>query len=374
MYKFKHITSKQYDVLIVDEIGSDVIINCLPENCTYYILPTRNVIPWIAKIKFILNIIKMISKKYNIKSSVLLSVVSVINPKILITFIDNSPVMGLVNEVFPDKLSITVQSGMRSKMFGFNKKGYQVLYGFGKFEEKLLNFQDIKVDEYVAAGSVKQGLSGKYIEYSETETDSDICYLSSFVGGLLNSDTKVSASYLQYDKLFFSSLVDICKNNSLRLTIAMRSEKSSEAYHLEYEYFKEMDPDNIVKMIPNNKKSYRSYNTANSAKVVFCTFSTLGFEMFGVGKKVLFGASANNFDLAEEYDAKWNFENLPSLVLLSELKMDNISKKLKKLLYMEQEDYLLATKESSKYYMNTTLESPPHKVIKKRIFSYLNNM
>jgi surface carbohydrate biosynthesis protein len=372
MYKFKHIASKQYDVLIVDEVGSDVIINCLPENCTYYILPTRNVIPWIAKIKFILNIIKMISQKYNVKSSVLLSVVSVINPKILITFIDTSPVMGLVNEVFPDKLSITVQNGMRSKMYGFNKKGYQVLYGFGEFEKKLLNFQDIKVDEYVAAGSVKQGLSGKYIGYSEA--DSDICYISGFVEGALNSDAKTSVSYLQYDKFFFSSLVDICKNNSLRLTIAMRSEKSSEAYRLECEYFKEMDPDNIVKMIPNNKISYRSYNTVNSAKVVFCTLSTLGFEIFGAGKKVLFGASANNFDLAEEYDAKWNFEDLPSLVLLDELKMGDISKKLKKLLYMEQKDYLLAIKESSRYYMNTTLESPPHKVIKKRISSYLNNM
>jgi len=156
--------------------------------------------------------------------------------------------------------------------------------------------------------------------------------------------------------------------------MAMRSEKSSEAYHLEYEYFKEMDPDNIVKMIPNNRKAGGSYNTANSAKVVYCTFSTLGYEMFGAGKKVLFGASADNFYLAEEYNAKWNFENLPSLVLLSELKMDNISKKLKKLLYMEQEDYLFATKESSKYYMNNTLESPPHEVIKKRIFSHLNNM
>ena len=126
-------------------------------------------------------------------------------------------------------------------------------------------------------------------------------------------------------------------------------------------------------MIPNNKTSYGSYKTANSAKIIVSTYTTLGFEVFGSGKKVLFGASANNFELAEEYDAKWNFEDLPSLVLLEELTVDDISKKLKNLLYMDQKEYLLETKESSSYYMNNSIECPPHEVIKKRISSYLNN-
>jgi surface carbohydrate biosynthesis protein len=371
MYTFKRITSKKYDILIVDEVGSDVIINCLPENCTYYILPTRNIIPWIAKIKFILNVIKMVSQKYNIKSSVVMSIVRIIDPKILVTFIDTSPIMGLANEVFPNKLSITLQNGMRSKMYGFNRKGYQVLYGFGEYEKKLLNFQDIKVGEYVAAGSLKQGLTEKSIEFSEV--DNDICYISGFTESALSPDAKTNVTYLLYDKKIFSSLVNICKDNSLTLTVAMRSDQSSKEFRPEYEYFKKMDSDNIVKMIPNNKTSYGSYKTANSAKIIVSTYSTLGFEVFGSGKKVLFGASANNFELVKAFDAKWGFENLPSLVLLEELTVDDISKKLKNLLYMDQKEYLLETKESSSYYMNNSIECPPHEVIKKRISSYLNN-
>ena len=67
MYTPKIINSAEVDILIIDEFGSENVSYCIPENFTFTILPTRNIIPCILKISFLFGIFKRLSFNQGIK-------------------------------------------------------------------------------------------------------------------------------------------------------------------------------------------------------------------------------------------------------------------------------------------------------------------
>jgi hypothetical protein len=94
----RFLDSKKNDVLIVDEMGSEHIKFCLPKNIKFSILPTRNTIPIFLKISFFYNCTKRLIKGNGFKKAVLFASVEQLMPKVLITFIDNSNIMGFLME------------------------------------------------------------------------------------------------------------------------------------------------------------------------------------------------------------------------------------------------------------------------------------
>ena len=152
----------------------------------------------------------------------------------------------------------------------------------------------------------------------------------------------------------------------------MRSKLDSEIYESERKYFKDLNVNNVAKLIPNNDK-FGSYDLAYHSEIIVCTLTSLGFEMFGSGKKVLFGASGNDFYLARKWKAVKNFEKLPSYVLLDELTLEGVSVKLRELLVMDNEKYLNDTVSASVYYMNHRNGIYADDIVKKKIASYLTH-
>ena len=64
------------------------------------------------------------------------------------------------------------------------------------------------------------------------------------------------------------------------------------------------------------------YNSSTQSNILVTVHSTLGFEMLGAGRKVLFGASIDDFALAKFWGAVENFNKLPSLNLLDSFYYD----------------------------------------------------
>ena len=95
--------------------------------------------------------------------------------------------------------------------------------------------------------------------------------------------------------------------------------------------------------------------------------------MFGAGKKVLFGASANNFALANLWDSYENFNKFPNINLLDNFSFDSMRSKLNFLIAMDTDEYIDKTESARKYYMNYIDTIPTHELIEDRISEFLFN-
>ena len=370
MYIPRLINSREVDVLIIDEFGSDMVVYCMPENATFSILPTRNIIPLILKISFLFSIFKRLFKMQGIKKTVLFSIIDTLKPKVMITHIDNSQIMSYLHSEFPDKLTISIQSGWRceSKVSGFPKALGQFFYGFGEYEKKLLIIKKTNFNEYIAAGSIKYGVYKKYYCTEKKIVDNDICYISCFVDREKTNIEGLEAQKL--DEKLFLYLVNFCLENNLTVAVAARGISGSDLYESERKYYKDLDVHDVAKIIPRNGV-FGSYDLSYHSEIIVNTMSTLGFEMFGGGKKVLFGASKNDFELARLWKAVKNFEKLPSYVLLDDLTLDGVAVKLRALIDMDNKKYLTDTETASVYYMNHRNGLYLDDLVKKKINEYL---
>ena len=165
MRKLKFLNPQIIDVLILDDEGSNYIKPCIPESATFSILPVRVVIPLIGNIKFIFRLLVYIFKLKRIKDAVLFSIVDVLQPKIIITQIDASHIMGRIHAEFPDKLTISVQNGFRTgpkySDNSYSRLPVSLFYCFGEHDEMKMKSMEIKHEEFVAAGSLVYGLYKK---------------------------------------------------------------------------------------------------------------------------------------------------------------------------------------------------------------------
>ncbi|MBC8393432.1 MAG: hypothetical protein H8E17_12805, partial [Deltaproteobacteria bacterium] len=136
----------------------------------------------------------------------------------------------------------------------------------------------------------------------------------------------------------------------------------------ELDYFKGSNLHSQIKFIPNNRASFNSYKIGFSSKLIIALWSTLSIELFGAGKRAIFGGLL--YTPRKDIYTKL-FENMPSDVLLYEQDEDHIRKKIDSLLKMTDEQYLEKTAFARNYYMRC--ERPyPHEMIKKRIADHLN--
>ncbi len=372
MRKIKLLKSQSVDILIIDDENFNHVNQCIPEKASFSTLPIRGVIPLIVSSKFLFRVLTHILNSKRIQDAILFSIVDVLQPKILITFTDTSYLMGRIHAEFPEKLTISVQNGFRTgpKYSHGTHSIYPVslYYGFGEHDGILMKNIGLNNKEYVSAGSLVYGLY-KRNQIEVQPNQYDVCFLSQFTTNVDDPHMKVLMGHL--DPIFLS-LIKACKELNLSLAVAMRYERSAADYLLELNHLKALDIEGYSKIIPNNLAIFEGYNTSTQSNIVVTVHSTLGFEMLGAGRKVLFGASINNFSLAHFWDAFGNFNQLPSMNLLDDFSVDSICSKLNKLIEMDSDDYIEQTKKVREYYMNHFETIPAHELIKTRMVEFLS--
>jgi surface carbohydrate biosynthesis protein len=371
MRKLRKIPSNTVDVLIIDEMGSEWIRHCIPNFCSIGILPLRGVIPWIMRLNFFIKLLRKRKNKRRLGHSLLEALVDIIDPKILITFIDNGSKMSFLQNVFSDKLLISVQNGFREnkqEVFNLtNDKKYKlpVYFGFGDYEYDLMLNQKVQVKKYIPAGSLKLGLflnrcNGKILE------NSGICFISQYREGMINT---INSEVQRLSKNVYALMKNYCLESNYNCIVAMASEKNMERYNKEVNFFQKDFDSKLVQLIPNNKKQLKSYETAYSSEVLVAIDSTLSFEMFGCGKKVLF-CEATDPVFVKKRGMAMAYAKMPKEILLDAMTPQAFKKKMDILLEMNDEEYLKLTREARSYLMKC--EKPyPHERIKAFIEDHL---
>jgi len=372
MRKIKFINSKSIDVLIIDDENIQHVKQCIPEIASFSILKVRGVIPLIASFRFIYRVLVHSFKLKRIQDAALFSLIDILQPKILITFIDASYLMGKIHAEFPEKLTISVQNGFRTgpkySHGSYSKYPVSLFYGFGEHEERVMKSIGLNNREYISAGSLVYGLYKKnLIEVKSNKYD--VCFISQLNFSIDDPYMKILNALLDAILL---SLIKVCKELNLLLVVAMRYEPNTPDYLLELNHLKTLDAERFAEIIPNNLANFEGYKCSTQSNITVTVHSTLGFEMLGAGRKVLFGASINNFTLAHYWDAFDNFNKLPTINLLESFSVNSMRSKLNELIDMDPNEYIQQTKDARKHYMNHFDTLPINELIKTRIVEFIS--
>ena len=361
--RFRVIDKSVPAVLIIDEVNSDAIKYCIPSLNSYVVIPVRKNIPIVLNIKFFVRYILRVISKDGIRLSALYSIIDILDPKVIISFNDSAIKMGQIQTSFPNKLVISVQNGLRTNRNKFPPI-VPHLYGFGYYEKDLLSDLDSLVQGYEAVGSLKYGI---FREKQNTVVLNkyDICFISQF------SFHNEELFFADIEKKYFDRIIDLCEKKKYSLSVALRTPKENPFHSLELEHFQKLDKNNYATYVDGNQAIFSSYALALSSNLIVSIQSTLAYELFGAGKKVLFLGSGIK-ELIKHNGTEKNFSRMPNEVLFNNSSSsESLEKKVTELILMPDDEYISTSASAKKYYMNFNDEYP-HKIIKKRISNFIN--
>jgi len=270
---------KKNQILIYDSIGSDPILFLLKKIIDFkpHVMSTRGEIINIPIL--ILNLVKLKFKK----KSYIYKYIEIVNPKIIITFIDNNIEFYKINSVFPYKKTVFIQNGWRS----YHSDVFQKFSMADNVKEKF------NVDKMLVFGSEIGKEYSKYIEgeykvigslKNNNNTISNkknkfIIYVSQWMDSNFYIDEK-KFNNLNYsypcDKIIIPILINFATKNKYEFYILTRSNFLSENEKLEINYFKNTFNKNINFFKKNDFRD--SYEIIDLAEIVTGVDSTLLYE------------------------------------------------------------------------------------------------
>jgi len=297
----------------------------------------------------------------------ILSVIKIVNPKVIITLIDNHPVFHWLCENYSGAELMAIQNGSRTKgQLKSNKSDYtlQHYFCFGNYEKDLFSEFEYKIKNYYPVGSL---LSGYHIDSQmlNREPIYDICVISAWRGNIGNTDdVKESMKAMKKLDVMLSRYI---KETNIKVSIIMRSEPESTdrnipIYGNEKKYFQNIYPSSVILIDPDFKKR-NIYSEMLKGELIISMGSTVTREAFGIGKKILY-CDFTNSNMYNDYN---------DTILFKEQNYESFQKRLDRLLEISIDDYKTNTKEYASYLMHNDINYPPHLIIRDKINSLLRS-
>jgi len=256
-------------------------------------------------------------------------VIKHINPKIIITIIDNNPFFFELNKFINSKI-IAVQSAVRlksdEKIYNHTPK-IDLLFCFGKYQKKVLNNINTK---FYAIGSIKNNnfkfksiKNNKIVFISTirnfktvTLQENDIKYNPKKWLNKFKDYTNISFETAYSTEIRFLPLIALyCKENNYELEIipkaVPRLYKNEEGHPKDFIFECDFYDKILSKIIKNykiiKKSDWKSaYLALNKKNIIISLNSTLGLEALRQGLKVLF--------IYKEFWRGWPEQNLIPLL------------------------------------------------------------
>lgn len=362
--------SSPCDIVILENPSLELLA-CVPKKLKVQVLSISNNLPLILSITYFwFFFIYLYKSKLNVVTPIL-AIIRIWQPKVIITLIDNSPIIGIIKLHFPNILGISVQNGNRFDLANPEMKQMELdqYYCFGEVEKGIFSTGGHTVNQYYPVGSLKSGFF--FEQYKEpVKKKFDICFLSQFTSMTKDlTDTRtyqVVKAYHETGKSLFNTMAEYAENNGLQLCVAMRFAEDHQSYFEERNFYTNTKLYK-VHYIPRN--AYSSYQAAHNSKLIICISSTLGYEMLGLGSRVIFGKDIDKVAalvLSGLWDKNLCTHKLPELMRLYTDKIDELSLKATALINMPENEYIKYSEEARFYYMNLDKLNLPHNIIKNQ--------
>jgi hypothetical protein len=247
-----------------------------------------------------------------------------------------------------------------------------VYLSLGKVEANIFQSIDVQCREYRPIGSVKLGLA--LAQYQESNKSSfDLCFVSHYRPELFSQDASLLFRKIeQCQHALFKHLVNYASSNNLSLVVICKTRESS-LQDMERDYFSSIAQSTAFEFTRSDKDRHEfdSYLKGLASDLIVHPLSTLGFELFSVGKKVLFGANAD-VALVRDLGIKQYFDALPNLVKLQTDSARTFNQTCDLIRGMPISEYLDTTRSHARAIVSMPEGEYPHNIVRQLISSYLD--
>lgn len=286
----------------------------------------------------------------------------VINPKYVITFIDNCGIFGWLSKNCRQFPFISIQNGCRLSYASNNESNYysQHLFCFGKHEENLFPKINYNVENFYPSGSLTTSL---FYDNNSFKEYYDILIISTWRGniGFPKEVQDTMNSMRKMDQLLSRYL----NERNLRAAVILRTEENSKDWYIpeiginEKDYYTSIYSD-LIEIIPNDFNKRPIYPMIQKSRMIVSTLSSALLEGFGMGKKALY----YNFCESNEYH-----KDFDSLIVSNNTNFKQFSKEIDDILAMSANQYKNQYKNLQKYYMSFPDDNSTKDYIRKKVAS-----
>ena len=190
--------------------------------------------------------------------------------------------------------------------------------------------------------------------------------MSQFRIGMLNTNDKLLSDFLMILKRLYVDLVSWGCKNKIKIVVALFYDQDEDAHEEKIKFYTSgMDECGNVEYSVNNRKKMLSYKLGMESEVVVAMDSTLSYELFGCGSKLLF-CTGSDKDFLVRWGGVGNLSKMPDLVVLHQLNSNYFNDKLDELFFKDYQKYLMITENARSYYMKCD-QKPAHQAIKDDI-------
>lgn len=270
-----------------------------------------------------------------------------INPKAVITFIDNSYSFSWLSKNCRNFPFIAIQNGSRlsyaaPKNFKFF---YQHLFCFGMHEVNQFKRLGYEVENIYPVGSLVASL---YFDpqVSNIDVEYDLLIVSSWRGNIgFDEDVRDTLNSM---KIMDCLLARYVVERGIKAAVILRAERESEHWYIpeiklnEVEYYRGIYGDTIS-ILETNFSERNIFSAIQKSELIVSCLSTALLEAYGIGKKILYCNFIGKNLYHQDFDRA---------ILTSNKEYEAFSKILDDLLCMSGLEYSKIHKDKKKYYMN----------------------
>ena len=267
------ISKKKY--VIFDSVNSEILSKILPKNETYIISARINKIKVILfNFKTIYFLIKNIFQR-SITVNYFISLINQINPKFVITTIDNSVTFSILTKYFENKINfVAIQNATRGELYDSKQDSHRLYFtnymGIGLFDKKILEKKRIVVKNYFNIGSLRNSYFKNNFSIKKYKKKKyDICFVGKNIinKNIFNNDKATEATLK-----FLNFLAYYVKKYNKKIVIQSKSAFYNE---LEFNLYKKLFKNTDCKIEIRNTRKFTSYKNISMSKLVVGAPSTL---------------------------------------------------------------------------------------------------
>jgi surface carbohydrate biosynthesis protein len=372
------------DIVIFDECNEEFIREALPSHFTVAVFNQRPEDLWLG-LSVIMQFLKLLSAitRSDIKSHpagifrgflrqlkmvYFWACLLVMNPKAVVTFIDNSSTFGWLVQRCKNFPFVAIQNGGRLSYALADDPGisHQHLFCFGEHETKLLPDNGWNVEYFYPVGSLIASLKFTQ-QHQNKEIQYDLLVSSSWRGniGFPQDVQDTMRSMMIMDNLLSAYI----RLRGIRAAVVLRAERDSEHWYIpelgqtEEEYYQAAYGDDI-QIIETHSHTRNIYSVIEQSKTVVACLTTVLLEAMGIGKKILFF----NYTGTDLYHRDFHKD-----LVFVESDEKRFTEKMDALLAMPQSQYDAQIEALKKYYMNFDEKMPTYQVIASTLNSIIEN-
>jgi surface carbohydrate biosynthesis protein len=361
------------DVLIVDNIGAQWLIRCIPEELAYRELNIRKRILF-ADFRFFLRMLRLllqqdITESGRFGNAWIGALIDTVSPRLVLSFADNNAQLAWYSRIQTRVPVFFIQNAIRDTAGSFVRdRDLPNYFAFGEVEREIFSQLAIKCETYRIIGSLKLGFA-LLQSPAEQFPHFDFAFISHYRPEMESEGcSRIQSRIKQCQQRLFSFLCEHAAQRNLSTTVILKT-RAPDAQQKEQEYFLRLSRGYAISFVSADKagRELDSYYAGLSSTIIVHPGSTLGFELFAAGKKVLFGAGIDP-KLISSWGVDFYFRRLPDLVSLSSsCDQAEFDRRCDQLRGMADEEYESLITESASSIVSICASSLPHLKVKEEI-------